>query len=140
VAALGTLGLLDAGYMLAYSLGVVDRLVCPLFGSGCERVARSTYARHLGIPNSAVGAAGYATLVALAAAAGDAPARRRPVPALGMALVGAAAAAASAYLTWAQAARVGAWCFWCLTSAGLNAVLRPLVLAEARELRSPRAG
>lgn len=138
IAGLGVLGLLDALYMLAYSEGLIDHLVCPFFGEGCETVGRSPHARHLGVPNSAVGALGYAVLATLAVWSGDAPARRQPLRALGMASIGVGAAAASAFLTWEQHAKVRAWCFWCLTSAGINAVVLPLAVAEARDVRRAR--
>lgn len=133
VTGLGVLGLLDSLYMLAYSEGLVDSLVCPFFGTGCDVVGRSEHARHFGVPNSAVGALGYAALATLAAWSGDAPARRRPGHAFGVAGIAVAAAAASAFLTWEQHAKVRAWCFWCLASAGITAALLPLALADAGE-------
>jgi len=55
-----------------------------------------------------------------------------------MASIGVGAAAASAFLTWEQHAKVRAWCFWCLISAGINAVVLPLTVAEARDVRRAR--
>lgn len=136
LAALSVVGFLDALYMLAYHEGLIDRLVCPFFGEGCERVGRSPHAVHFGLPNALVGALGYAVMATLAVALGDRPARQRPYPALALGATAGAAAAASAVLTYEQPARVGAWCFWCLLSAALNAAILPLALAEVREARS----
>ncbi|MDQ7829655.1 MAG: vitamin K epoxide reductase family protein [Armatimonadota bacterium] len=138
LAALSVAGFLDALYMLAYHEGLIDRLVCPFFGEGCERVGRSPHAVHFGLPNALVGALGYAVMTTLAVALGDRPARQRPYRVLALGATAGAAAAASAVLTYEQPARVGAWCFWCLLSAALNAAILPLALAEVREARSAR--
>jgi uncharacterized membrane protein len=114
---LSVLGFADALYMLAYHEGWIDHMWCPFFGEGCEIVGRSREARHAGVPNAAVGAAGYAGMAALAAMDGAG------VPAAGLAMISTAAAAASAGLTWEMATRVRAWCFWCLLSAGINAAI-----------------
>jgi uncharacterized membrane protein len=114
---LSVLGFADAMYMLAYHEGWIDRMWCPFFGDGCEIVGRSPQAKHAGVPNALVGAAGYAGMAALAAAGGN------PLTAAGLAGVSTAAAAASAGLTWEMGTRVRAWCFWCLLSAVINAAI-----------------
>ncbi len=115
--------------MLAYEEGLLDSLICPFFGEGCNIVGRSPQARHFGIPNAAAGAAAYAVLAALALW----PARG-PVAAAwrtrGLRGITAAAVVASVVLTWEQATTVRAWCFWCLSSAAINAALFLLSLAE----------
>jgi uncharacterized membrane protein len=127
---LSALGFADALYMLAYHEGWIDRMWCPFFGEGCEIVGRSPEAKHAGVPNAAVGAAGYAAMAVLAAADGETPA------AGSLAVVATAAVAASAGLTWTMATRVRAWCFWCLVSAGINAVICALAW---RKVFSPAA-
>lgn len=130
IAGLSTLGLLDSLYMLAYHEGWIDSLVCPFFGEGCNTVGRSKQARHFGVPNAAVGAAGYAAMGTLALTGGrssSAPERLRKI---GLAGTSSAAALASIYLTWEQKSKVKTFCFWCLTSAAINAVILPLALAE----------
>ncbi|HLW46668.1 MAG TPA: vitamin K epoxide reductase family protein [bacterium] len=117
IVGLSLLGFADALYMLAYHEGWIDHMWCPFFGEGCEIVGRSREARHAGVPNAAVGAAGYAGMAALAAAGGTG------LPAVGLAAVSTGAAAASVALTWEMATRVRAWCFWCLLSAGINAAI-----------------
>src|SRR5262245_30710826 len=121
VAGLAVAGIADALYMLAYHGGLVRSLRCPFFGSGCNRVGRSPHAVHFGVPNAAAGAVGYATMATLALWAGDRSIEDRPWQPLGLGLMAAAAGTASAILTWEQPTKVGAWCFWCLTSAAINA-------------------
>jgi uncharacterized membrane protein len=140
IAALATAGFLDSLYMLSYHGGLVRSLWCPFFGEGCNRVGRSAHARHFGVPNAAVGAVGYATMAALALWAGDRAPYERPWQTLGLGAVSAGAGAVSAYLTWEQPTKVGAWCFWCLTSAAINAAISTLSAGDAvRAARSLRA-
>ena len=129
VAGLAILGMADSIYMLSYHLGAIASLYCPFFGQGCNKVGRSSHARHLGIPNAAVGVAGYATMAALATASGSRRVRRWASPAL--AATSLSAFVASLFLTWEQPFRVGAWCFWCLSSAAINLAILPLALREA---------
>ncbi len=138
IAGLSTLGLLDSLYMLAYHEGWIGSLVCPFFGQGCNIVGRSKQARHFGIPNSAVGAAGYAAMITLVLAGGKRASRTERL--LGIGLVGTSSAAvlASAYLTLEQKSKVKAFCFWCLTSAAINALILPLAVAEASDRTSHR--
>jgi uncharacterized membrane protein len=130
-AGLSALGFAAALYMLAYEEGLIDSLICPFFGEGCNTVGRSGQARRLGVPNAAVGALGYGVLGTLAAWSGREPAGRRPLRTLGTVAVGAAAVAASAVLTWEQAVKVRAWCFWCLSAAAINAVILGLSAVDA---------
>lgn len=133
IAGLSLAGVADSLYMLAYHGGLLDSLACPFFGEGCNLVGRSSHARHLGVPNAAVGAVGYAAMAALALWAGDRAASQRPLQPLGLAATSLAAAGASAFLTWEQAAKVKAWCFWCLTSAAINLLILPLALREGSQ-------
>jgi uncharacterized membrane protein len=132
IAGLSTLGLLDSFYMLAYHEGWIDSLVCPFFGEGCNIVGRSKQARHFGVPNAAVGAAGYAAMGTLALAGGKLTGKPEQLRKVGLAGASSAAALASIYLTWEQKSKVKAWCFWCLSSAAINALIFPLAIAEAR--------
>ncbi len=132
-AALGTLGTLDAFYMLMYDEGLIEHLVCPFFGKGCEIVGRSEHAQHFGIPNAVVGALGYTGMAALALWAGDKPPEKRPWQPLAQAAVSAVFAGTSVFLIYEMKYKVRAWCFWCLMSASLNFALLPLSLADARK-------
>jgi uncharacterized membrane protein len=133
IAGLCALGLADALYMLAYEEGLIDSLVCPFFGEGCSIVGRSRYARHFGVPNAAVGAAAYAVLGTLALWPGRLAGRAAPLRALVTRLIAGAAVAASALLIWEQAAEVRAWCFWCLSSAAINAGILTLALGDSSD-------
>jgi uncharacterized membrane protein len=121
MAGLAAAGIVDALYMLAYHGGLIRSLRCPFFGEGCNKVGRSPHARHFGVPNAALGAVGYAAMAALTLWAGDRSPEDRPWQALGLGALTSGAGAVSAFLTWEQPKRVGAWCFWCLTSAAINA-------------------
>ncbi len=132
-AALGTLGTLDAFYMLMYDEGLIEHLVCPFFGEGCEIVGRSAHAKHFGVPNAVVGALGYAGMAALALWAGDKPPEKRPWQPLAQTATAAVFAGTSVFLIYEMKYKVRAWCFWCLMSAGINFVLLPLSLADGRK-------
>jgi uncharacterized membrane protein len=125
IAGLALLGMADSIYMLSYHLGLIDSLACPFFGEGCNRVGRSPHARHFGVPNAAVGVAGYATMATLAAVSERRKGWRWPSRLL--AATSLSAFGASAFLTWEQPFRVGAWCFWCLSSAAINLAILLLI-------------
>ncbi|HEX2987474.1 MAG TPA: vitamin K epoxide reductase family protein [Chloroflexota bacterium] len=129
IVGLSLLGAADSIYMLSYHLGLIGSLVCPFFGEGCNRVGRSSHARHFGVPNAAVGAAGYGAMAVLAAMSGGQKGRRWSAPLL--AATSLSAFGASVFLTWEQPFRVGAWCFWCLSSAAINLAILPLALRGA---------
>jgi uncharacterized membrane protein len=137
VVGLAAAGIADALYMLAYHGGLVRSLWCPFFGPGCDKVGRSSHAVHFGVPNAAVGAVGYATMASLALWAGDRTPEERPWQAFGLGAIAAGAEGVSAFLTWEQAKRVRAFCFWCLTSAVLNVAISALSAGDA--LRAGRA-
>lgn len=126
IAGLSMVGIADSLYMLAYDEGLLESIVCPFFGEGCSIVGRSQHAVHFGIPNAAAGVVGYSSMAALALWAGDKPPNRRPWQLLGLAATSLAAFTASIFLTWEQAKKVKAWCFWCLFSAVVNAIIFPV--------------
>lgn len=139
-AALGTLGTLDALYMLMYHEGLIDHLVCPFFGEGCDIVGRSEHSKHLGIPNAVIGALGYTGTAALSLWAGDKPPDERPWQPLGQAAIAAIFAGTSVFLIYEMKYKVRAWCFWCLLSAATSFTLLPLSLEDGlRAWRTVRA-
>ena len=140
VAALAAAGFADALYMLAYHGGLIRSMRCPFFGDGCNKVGRSAHAVHFGVPNAAAGAVGYAGMAATALWAGNRPPEELPWQALGLGALAAAAGAASAYLTWEQPTKVGAWCFWCLSSAAINAAVLALAAGDATRAARTLAG
>ena len=91
----------------------------------------------LWVPNAAVGALGYAAMATLATWSGGKPPQNRWVQSFGLSAISLAAFVTSVFLTWEQAAKVKAWCFWCLLSAVLNLIILPLALLEGwRSARS----
>jgi uncharacterized membrane protein len=120
---------LAGGAIAAYLTVIHYSHVSPIcVNGGCEKVQRSSYATLAGVPVAVLGLISYAAVIASAAVRG-----------LPVAMVGAALALAgvlfSAYLLWAQLARIHALCQWCLASDVLMAVLA--VLCAARVLREP---
>ena len=88
-------------------------------------MARSSYSQLAGVPVSVLGIAGALALLA----ALWLPEPRGASIRLSLAVVGAAF---SGYLIWLEAARIHAYCAWCLVSAALWALLFGLALADAR--------
>jgi uncharacterized membrane protein len=131
VAALAAAGIADSLYMLAYHGGLLRSLICPFFGEGCNRVGRSPHAVHFGVPNAAAGAVAYAGMAATALWAGSRAPEGLPWQPLGLGALSTIAGAASAFLSWEQPNRVGAWCFWCLSSAAINAGIFGLSIGDA---------
>ncbi len=140
IAGLCTLGVADSLYMLAFTEGLIDSMACPFFGEGCEIVGRSEHAKHFGVPNSAVGAVGYAAMAALALWGARKQPDEKPWQPLALAGLATASLGVSAYLTYEQAAKVRAWCFWCLSSAAINVAVWGLSLPEASEGWEERHG
>ncbi len=131
VSMLGVAGLADSVYLLLFQTGRLRHIVCPVFDGGCEQVLGSPAARQGGIPNSAFGVAGY-TAAALASAALPRTSGGTKRTLAKVAIVGSVAALGlSALLTYAQPRKTGAWCFWCLASAGISAAAAALAISGA---------
>jgi uncharacterized membrane protein len=95
---------------------------------GCEKVQRSSYASLAGVPVALLGLFAYLGVIGSAAWRGVAAAFAGCV-------IGLVGVAFSAYLLWAQLARIHAVCQWCLASDVVMAVLA--VLCTVRLLREP---
>ncbi|HEY2532294.1 MAG TPA: vitamin K epoxide reductase family protein [Xanthobacteraceae bacterium] len=52
-------------YVGLYQSRLVGRLICPVFGNGCEGVADAPFARAFGIPDGYIGTALYVIILAL---------------------------------------------------------------------------
>lgn len=110
----------SAYLLVEYTTGQAG--VC-LTGSGCDEVRASDFAYPLGIPMPLFGVAFYAVAAWLAART------LVGVPLLGVAprsllvLVSVVGAGFSALLTGLEAFVIGAFCTWCLASAGASLVL-----------------
>ena len=90
---------------------------------GCEKVQQSRYAEAAGIPVAVLGLVAYAAVLVTAAVRG-----------LTAAVIGATIALAglafSAYLLWAQLARIHAICQWCVGNDIVIAVVAVLCVAR----------
>ena len=111
-------------YVGLYQSRLVGRLLCPIFGDGCEGVADAPFARPFGIPDGYIGAGLYVAILALLLA----PPER---------WVWIALLALSAVATLANIGGVrdmmnfGSYCFYCLTTT----VLSPLLLWAVWQLK-----
>lgn len=94
--------------------------------SDCLRVQNSAYAEWVGIPVALIGVAGYLGILVALVLDGTTV---RLVAAF-LAFVGTGF---SAYLTWAEAVQIEAFCQWCLVSAAIMVALA--VLSSLRVLR-----
>jgi uncharacterized membrane protein len=123
IAVLAGLGLAISAYLVYVHYADVKPLCTGL--SDCVRVQASDYAEWAGIPIALIGALGYLGILGCLVLRGDAGL-------LGGAFLAFVGAGFSAYLTWAEAVRIEAFCQWCLVSAGLMVALA--VLAARRLL------
>lgn len=97
-------------------------MVCPL-GADCNAVIHSEYAHFLGIPVELLGMVYYAAIAITYAVMLVASTLATPVVTLVLLLASTAAVLFSFYLTFIQGVLIKQWCTWCLTSAGLCAVI-----------------
>jgi uncharacterized membrane protein len=131
---LALVGLIIAGYMLLFQLGMVGTLAC---GTGnCNAVQASSWSVFLGVTVPAWGVLGYAIILAVALA-GVQP-RWVDDRRIGMAIFGLATVAFgfSAYLTAIEAFVLRAWCRWCVASAIVATLIFLASLTEFRGVRS----
>jgi uncharacterized membrane protein len=115
------LGIGVAGYLTWTHLADTD----PYCGSthSCADVQDSPYSEVVGIPVSVIGLVGYLVLLTLSLLRGRISEEIEfylPVLSFGAALVGVLY---SAYLTYLEAFVIHAWCYWCLASAVIIAVI-----------------
>ena len=111
-------------YVGLYQARLVGRLICPIFGNGCEGVADAPFARPFGIPDGYIGAALYGVILALLIV----PAGRW----IWVALLCLSALAAIANIIGVRdMMNFGGFCFYCLTTT----VLSPLLLFAILQLR-----
>lgn len=133
IALLALLGVLLAGYMSAYKLGLFGTILCGT--GGCETVQNSPWAVFLGVPVPFIGLIGYAGLLVLSLF-GLQPrfAAARWLAAL--LLTGATIGLVfTAYLSYLELAVIHAWCRWCIGSAVIATVIFLAALPELRRVR-----
>ena len=129
-AALALFGVVDSLYLWSFKWS--GQLICAV--GGCEAVNTSSYSMLLGVPVAALGAAGYAALLALAVwalvARDNAPAWLSDVR-LTFASIGLFFAA---YLTWVELFILHDVCMWCVLQAtAITAMFIGLLVERRRE-------
>jgi uncharacterized membrane protein len=117
IAVLALIGTMVAAYLALYKLGYMGVIQCG--AGGCEVVQASEYSMLFGLPVALWGAGAYLTLLTIALI-GVQPrwgaARWVPLALFGISAFGVAF---SAYLTYLSGTVIGAFCQWCLVSAGI---------------------
>ena len=99
-------------YVGAYQVRQVGHLACPAFGQGCEAVADAPFAHPYGVPDGFLGAGLYLLVL------GSLGLKTQWAPNVTAALV--AIVVLSNVQGIIDMARLGQWCFWCLTTAALS--------------------
>jgi uncharacterized membrane protein len=121
--ALATVSAAAMLYVGLYQSRLVGRLICPVFGDGCEGVADAPFARPFGIPDGYIGAGLYVVILALVLA----PPERWTWITL---LVLSGVATLANVLGVRDMMNFGSYCFYCLTTTFLS----PLLLWSVWEL------
>lgn len=135
-ALLSLIGFFVATYLYLFKIGRISGLAC---GTGsCERVQTSPWASLFGQPVALYGVAGYLACLVAALVALQQPADRRHWSDA-LLLAGASLGLAfTAWLTYAEAFLIHAWCRWCLGSAAIIVLLFGCALLGWRTLRPAR--
>ncbi|MEN3001076.1 MAG: vitamin K epoxide reductase family protein [Armatimonadota bacterium] len=127
------IGMVIAGLLwISHSTGYA----LPCTGTGCDEVARSPYARFLGIPTAAHGFFYFGVLLVLALSRLQYP-EQWLLYARGLAALSTLGLLAFAYLTYVQLVVLGLYakgspCWWCLGAAGSNLLVWLLSLVGLR--------
>ena len=116
--ALAAIGIGIAGY-LVYVHYADAKVLCSI-SHGCETVQKSKYAKLAGVPVALLGLLGYVAIMASLFVRTEAA----RLAGAGMAIVGVGF---SGWLTYLEAARIHAWCQWCVASAIVMALLAILL-------------
>jgi uncharacterized membrane protein len=106
--ALSVIGIAIASYLVYVHYADV-KPICSI-SHGCETVQKSKYAKLAGVPVALIGLGGYMAILASLFIRSEAG----RLAGAGLALVGIGF---SAWLTYLEAARIHAWCQWCVGSA-----------------------
>jgi len=126
-------GLFVSAYLWLYKLGAIGTIACGT--GGCETVQLSPLSRFLGVEVAAIGAGGYALLLALTLAslqprwAGSG----RLIEII--ALLAGGAVLFTLYLKYLEFFVIHAICRWCVASAVLIVGFFTLILLELRRIR-----
>jgi len=141
--ALAIVGLLIAGYLALFQLGVVPDVAEPFFGDGSRRVLTSAISRLLPLPDAALGALAYLGEIVLGLIGGPRRWRTMPGIALLFGVMVVLTGATAVLLVALQIVVVRAFCTLCLVSAAISLTIVPLSLEEPlaalRVVRDARA-
>ena len=133
--AIAMVGLATSGF-LAWEYARGGSITCPVAGSGCDEVRQSPFSAVLGIPVPWLGIAYYSSFAVVEAVRQEFGAHQRMIGRLivCLAMIGVLA---SAWFTYLEAFVIGAWCFWCVVSAGCAvSLLLATGVLEAMQTRS----
>jgi uncharacterized membrane protein len=108
-------------YVGLYQSRVVRHLWCPLFKSGCETVADAAFARPFGIPDGYLAAGLYVAMILLLLG----PIERYWIWTLLLILT--LLATFANFLGVRDMAKLGSFCFYCMTTTALSPLLLWLV-------------
>ena len=124
---LAALGFLVAAYMSLYQWGLIDSVWDPIFGEQSEKVLRSETSlameRWMIIPDAALGALAYLGDAIYGLAGSTRRWQLRPWMTILFGLDVIPLGIVGAVLVFMQGAVVGYWCFLCICSAVISAVL-----------------
>jgi uncharacterized membrane protein len=128
--ALATLGLVIAGYLTLFQLGVLRDVAEPFFGDGSRRVLTSPLSRLLPVPDAALGAAAYAGEIVLGLIGSGQRWRTLPWIVLLFGGLVTVTGAVAIVLLAVQVGLVHALCTLCLASAATSLIIAALSLDE----------
>lgn len=147
VALLAFIGMAISMYLAFYQWRIIPGVVDPFFRdasghypNGSERILNSALSRMLPVPDAFLGALAYAGEIVLDLIGSERRWQTAPWAPLALGLLSLGMALFGILLTLLQATVFGAFCFFCLCSAGISIVVFLLVLPEAlAALRNVRA-
>lgn len=125
IALLAMVGVADSLYLTVEHL--TGRSVICAFSTGCSKVLASSYAKVGPIPVAAIGVAAYFAVFSLAVlgAFGHSVARRMLAPLIMIMFL------MTLWLVFVQAFLLGAFCDYCMVSAGITFTLAVMVIVKA---------
>jgi uncharacterized membrane protein len=139
ISGLATLGVIIAGYLAAYQLGIFPTVWEPFFGNGSQRILHSTVSRLLPIPDAALGAIGYLADAVSGGIGGRHRWRTMPWLVVLCGLAVGPLGIVSITLVILQPVLFDAWCSLCLASALISLLMigpaMDEVLASLQHLR-----
>lgn len=130
--ALALAGLGISVYLGLYQLGIVPHVWEPFFGNGSEKVLHSVISRMLPVPDSLLGAAGYAADVFLSAYGGQRRWHDHPWIVVMFGCVATIMALVSLVLLICQPVLAHGWCTLCLVSAFISFCIVGPAIRETR--------